>query len=471
MIFGALAAAVIFIGISMTDTKESQSLQTLAQEKPKDGSVFGTSSIINDISNQEATEMVDQMAQSYERNKENLRREKLDMDRRNEAITKRMGSLEQKLFEQNQQMTALMRGEGSVSPRKMPTNNSSQVAKAKQSNPNELGGQRYSNSITPTQSQIITPGPTAGSPIIRTVTQRSVRTLRNGEFTQQALKINTITSRGSGERVEPVRPELRAPLDKWEEEGQELFTLSMGSIISGTLLNGVAAPTSSDRKDNPMPVLMRIKREAIMPNGFSLDIIDCHMLGSAIGDLSQSRALIRAESIACNTHTGEAIEQRIVAYAVDSSDGMAGVSGDVVFKSGALIANSMKANFISAFANAFSPNKVQSLNTAPNATELWQTQNLDRAAGAGIGKGIGGAADRIAEYYMTLAEEAHPVIELLPGIEVDFIVQKGMTLRLGGREAPYTNNKMNARDSSSPLTLRSDQEGTPPIPSVNISLN
>jgi conjugal transfer pilus assembly protein TraB len=222
-----------------------------------------------------------------------------------------------------------------------------------------------------------------------------------------------------------------------------------------------------------MPVLMRIKREAIMPNGYSLDIVDCHMLGSAIGDLSQSRVLIRAEAIACNTHTGEAIEKRINAYAVDSSDGLAGIQGDVVFKSGAMIANSMKAEFLGGFASALSPQSVQSLNTSPSATQLWQTQNIDQAVGAGLGQGLSGASNRIAEYYMNLAEEAHPVIELIPGIEVDFIVQAGMTLNLRGREKPYTNNKMGERTGfyNSGGRNQVDIPDIPDIPSVSINLN
>ena len=207
-----------------------------------------------------------------------------------------------------------------------------------------------------------------------------------------------------------------------------------------------------------------------MPNDYTLDIVDCHMLGSAIGDLSQSRVLIRAEAISCNTHTGESIEKRINAYAVDSSDGLAGVQGEVVFKAGAMLANSMKAEFLSGFANAFSPNRVQSLNTSPSASQLWQTQNLDRAAGAGIGEGFSGAAERIAQYYMDLAEGAHPVIELIPGIEVDFIVQAGMTLNLGGREKPYTNNRMDKQGSFFSEPSSESAPSTPPIPNVSISL-
>jgi conjugal transfer pilus assembly protein TraB len=464
-IIAIIVALAAFIGMSMVEDSPSAPPEAFQKEDAQESSVFGSINTINQVAESEASDMVDQMAQDYERRTDAMRRQQSEVERKNTEYMKNMVSLEKRLFEQEKQLQALAKGEGTISPRRTPLQNNATPLPTQSAANNAV----YGTQINPNQRQMITSGPLPGSPIIRTVTQRSIRTLRDGEITSQNVAIHDIFG---ADRIDPIRPEFREPLQKVEEEGTELFTLSMGSIISGTLLNGVAAPTASDRKDNPMPVLMRIKREAIMPNNYSLDIIDCHMLGSAIGDLSQSRVLIRAEAISCNTHTGEAIEKRINAYAVDSSDGLAGVQGDVVFKSGAMIANSMKANFISSFANAFSPNRVQSLNTTPSATQLWQTQNLDRAAGAGIGQGISGAADRIAQYYMDLAEGAHPIIELIPGIEVDFVVQAGMTLNLGGREKPYTNNRMDNKNNGFFSASTSDSKPkTPSVPNVSISLN
>jgi conjugal transfer pilus assembly protein TraB len=459
-VFGVMGLLIVFIGLSMTDEKEVEAVLNKDPE-PQQGSFFGISANSAKLSQEEASDMVSMVTDDFDKRERQRRATEEEMRRENRQLANRMAEQERVNNEMRLQLEALAKGQGTVQTRRTPTQ-AQQRANPQNQPPAQtqqsMEDARLANS---NQTQIITRGTSANSPIIRTVTQRAITTIKDGEVTQQNVELNTINGRGSSGRVQPFSPDYREPLQKFEEEGLELFTLSMGSIISGTLLNGVAAPTSSDSKGDPMPVLMRIKQEAIMPNSFTLDIIDCHMLGSAIGDLGSSRVLIRAEAISCNTHTGEAIEKRIMAYAVDSSDGMAGIEGDVVFKSGAMIANSLKAEFISGFADAFSPQQVQALNTSPSATTLWQTQNIDRAAGAGIGKGFSGAADRIAEYYLTLAEQAHPVIELVPGIEVDFIVQKGMTLRLGGREAPYTNNRMEGNNSLS-------ANGFQP-PSVNVS--
>ena len=66
---------------------------------------------------------------------------------------------------------------------------------------------------------------------------------------------------------------------------------------------------------------------------------------------------------------------------------------------------------------------------------------------------------------MSMAEASHPVIELVPGIEVDFIVQRGMSLRLGGRQAPFTGNRMGERDNAGNIV--NDRTGT----SVNVTVH
>ncbi len=45
-------------------------------------------------------------------------------------------------------------------------------------------------------------------------------------------------------------------------------------------------------------------------------------------------------------------------------------------------------------------------------------------------EGASSAMERVASYYLAIAEAMWPVIEIPAGIEVDFLVQKGMTLQL-----------------------------------------
>lgn len=297
-------------------------------------------------------------------------------------------------------------------------------------------------------TQIVTPEPLSfDNDVIRTITQRRITEVKeNGKIeVRQAdnltLSGNTIEMSGVGTDApeESTNPRVN-DTDKGE------FTLAMGSIISGTLLNGVAAPTGVNSSSSPMPVLMRIKREALMPNAFTLDIRECHMIGEAVGSLADERVQIRAVGISCITEDGQAIEKSLTAYAVSSSDGMAGIRGEVVSRSKKMILNTMIAGGFSGFADAAAPNQVSSINTSPTVDALWQSQNLDSYAGAGIMQGASNSLSKLADYYMSMVEQMFPVIELIPGLQVDFIVQRGMTLNLdpNNRQGTQTNSPVSS---------------------------
>ena len=273
-----------------------------------------------------------------------------------------------------------------------------------------------------------------GNNIIRTVTQRQISEMRkSGEVEIKDTGVTTIEDQNKIKLREQVAE--RKAIDKAEELNkkniQNKFTLVQGSIVTAVALNGVAAPTGANAASEPMPVMFRIKKEAIMPNYFSLDVRECHILGSASGRLRDKRVYIRTDSISCITNDGIAIEEPMKAVATSRGDGLLGIPGTVVFTGQELLENTMYAGLLSGFADAAKPQRVQSLNTDPSAEALWQGAALDRYAFAGIGEGVSKAGDTLAQFYMQLANQVSPVIELLPGIEVDFIVTGSTTFNLG----------------------------------------
>lgn len=281
------------------------------------------------------------------------------------------------------------------------------------------------------QTEIVTESPLIEGNVIRTITQRSVREVeQSGKVSVRDIEVQRLTAETQqiDDQTAVAKARNREPNPRVGSNGE--FTLTMGSIISGTLINGVAAPTKVGSQENPVPVLMRVKRDAIMPNYHTLDIKECFLLADAIGEMASERVLIRANGLSCITEDGQAIEKNLTAYAVSSADGMTGIRGTMIERSGKALANTMMAGFLSGFADAAAPQQINTLNTTPTATSAWQSQNLDRYAGAGMMKGASNAMERIASYYMAIAEAMWPVIELPAGVEVDFIVQKGMTLQL-----------------------------------------
>ena len=100
-------------------------------------------------------------------------------------------------------------------------------------------------------------------------------------------------------------------------------------------------------------------------------------------------------------------------------------------KNGNLLAGSMAAGFMSGISEAVAPTRSNSLNTSPGGQDLWQSVDIGSVSAAGAFQGSANAMDRLAEYYIALAEQIHPVIEISPGRSVTFAVLSGTSLKLG----------------------------------------
>lgn len=212
----------------------------------------------------------------------------------------------------------------------------------------------------------------------------------------------------------------------------EVF-IPAGSILTGVLLNGLDAPTGKKAKKEPMPVLFRIKKEAILPNRFHADVRECFLLAAGFGDLSAERAYFRGETFSCVRQDGGVIEVPMNAYAT-GEDGKNGVRGRVVSKQGALLAQSMMAGFLRGFSDAFGRNQIPVLMTGGlgslAGSTPFQSAFSSQSMEGGALKGAGYAMERLSHFYMDMAEEIYPVIEVDATRQVNFIVQKGTALKL-----------------------------------------
>ncbi|EEX1006493.1 conjugal transfer protein TraB [Escherichia coli] len=277
--------------------------------------------------------------------------------------------------------------------------------------------------------------PVRNSPM-RTITQNSIKTngtdgviqvtpisenrIREGREVMAGNNAPTRTIRGDG--TTPVDSKARHAARK-----DEMF-LPATSIITGVLITGLEAPTSMSSKSEPMPVTMRIKKDIIMPNNYTMDLRDCNLLGSAVGDLASQRAYIRATSISCVNSKGKAFDVKLEAYAVSENDGKNGIRGNLISRNGNAIAGSAVAGGLSALASSMSPSKVSSLNIDPNSKAEYESPDFGAlGALAGAGAATGGL-NRLVDYYTSIAEQQWPVVEISPGRPITFVVQSGTTI-------------------------------------------
>lgn len=226
------------------------------------------------------------------------------------------------------------------------------------------------------------------------------------------------------------------------------------SFTRGTLLGGLDAPTGGQSQSNPHPVLIRLSDNTVLPNRFRAEYRDCFVVAAGYGDISSERAYLRTESLSCVRADGEALEVRIQG-SIYGEDGKVGMRGRLVTKQGQMLANALLAGVVAGIGQGVASS---STNVSTSALGAIATTNGTDAYRAGLGTGVGRALDRLAQYYIKLAENTFPVIEIDAGREIDVVITRGVKV-----DPPMSTNLAShdrARPRSAPRRLEASDDDT-----------
>jgi conjugal transfer pilus assembly protein TraB len=228
---------------------------------------------------------------------------------------------------------------------------------------------------------------------------------------------------------------------------QNLDTFLPVSFTRGILLGGLDAPTGGQSQTNPHPVLIRLSDNSVLPNRFRAEYRECFVIGAGYGDISSERAYLRTESLSCVKQDGTALEVKIQG-SVFGEDGKVGMRGRLITKQGQMLANALLAGVVSGIGQGISTSNTTYSTSALGS--IASTSGSD-ALKSGVGTGVGKALDRLAQYYIKLAEQTFPIIEIDAGREIDVVLTKGVRI-----DAPEP-----AKSSPTALPSRSDPRADP----------
>lgn len=218
----------------------------------------------------------------------------------------------------------------------------------------------------------------------------------------------------------------KAPLQSQEAETTKTFHLPTGTIMSGRLLMGVNAPTLDAGANNPHPMLMEVTDLGILPNEFQLDVQACFVTGEGVGSISSERVDVRLLRMSCVREDHEAVDVVIKGVAVDS-DGVGGISGNVVWKEKALLMRALAAGTVQGISQAFQPFS-RGFTISRNAQDAFNFPDPRQAGLAGIAGGVGQAAEELTRFYTGILRQIVPVIEVKPGRKINMVVTEGREL-------------------------------------------
>ncbi len=224
------------------------------------------------------------------------------------------------------------------------------------------------------------------------------------------------------------------------------------SFTRGTLLGGLDAPTGGQSQSNPHPVLIRLSDNSVLPNRFRGEYRDCFVVAAGYGDISSERAYLRTENLSCVRADGAALEVKIQG-SVYGEDGKVGMRGRLVTKQGQMLANALLAGVVSGIGSGLA---TSSTSYSTSALGTIATASGADAYKAGLGTGVGKALDRLAQYYIKLAENTFPVIEVDAGREIDVVITKGVRIDVPMAAAADRNTRADAAPAERYLEVSDD---------------
>jgi conjugal transfer pilus assembly protein TraB len=206
------------------------------------------------------------------------------------------------------------------------------------------------------------------------------------------------------------------------------------SFMEATLLSGLDAPTAGAAKGNPVPVLIRVKAPAVLPNDIKAELTGCFVIADGKGNLATERAELTLVSISCLDRKGKAlIDQKLKGFVVDG-DGKIGLRGRIVAKFGSLVARSMLAGFLVGAGDAF---KAAATTSSISPLGTTQTLNTNQIGMAAAGNGLSEGFKEIQKFYMELAEATMPIVEIGPTKRITLVVSEGTNLEIKKLKGEY----------------------------------
>jgi len=199
------------------------------------------------------------------------------------------------------------------------------------------------------------------------------------------------------------------------------------SFVSGYTLGGIVTSTGiNTASENATPVVIRLSSKGNLPKNINVDISKCRIQGSSYGDLSSERVIIRAEKLICIDPKTELVTTSDVIGVVHGDDGMNGIKGKVIATSNRHIKNAFIGSMLSGLAS--SSKGVEGLTLTSLGAVNTKRQGFKDLAGRGLLNGGSNAGEKIADYYLRLAEQMSPVLTVPGGVKVDVIFTKGFFL-------------------------------------------
>lgn len=219
---------------------------------------------------------------------------------------------------------------------------------------------------------------------------------------------------------------LLSELENLRLNKENSFHLMTG-LSQAYMLTGAYAPAFDSGQEEPLPVLLQAEGDILIANDDTQTIDKCLLIGSAKGNMNSQTADIRLVKISCSLGEGtKKIEGSISGWVI-GENGIPGVQGELLHKNGAWLSKTFVSGFLQTFSSALGSTDTTEItiggtsnnNSVPIGTSV--SNNAKSAAAGGLSTVFG----KLGDYYLKMAEQIFPVIEVKGGRTVNILLKGG----------------------------------------------
>jgi len=234
-----------------------------------------------------------------------------------------------------------------------------------------------------------------------------------------------------------------------------------GTFCRAVILGGADANAGVNGQSNTTPINFKILDHCHLPNGKRSKLKGAFVTAAVFGDISSERGEIKLDRLSFIHGNGEILDISVEGTAFDVG-GKAGIRGIPVLKNGKIVQMAGTSGLFSGLGDAAkSYAETQSVSALGSTTTL----NPAKVPLYGAGSGLNTAFAKVSDYYIKLADQYHPIVELRPGAVVDLLFLKGFSLD-PKKAAPETAKKETTQSIASNILdqARVAIEATPDMP-------
>lgn len=196
-----------------------------------------------------------------------------------------------------------------------------------------------------------------------------------------------------------------------------------GTFVTAVVTGGADANAGVLGQGDTAPMVFQTVNAGILPNGQPSTLGNCTLTASVYGDVSASRGVVRTQRLSCVRPSGDILDLPVKGTAFNF--GRNGIRGTTILKNGKIIEMAGISGLLTGLGET---GKALSQTTSTSALGTTQTLKSQDAALNLLGNASTSVGAKLANYYIKLAEQYHPIVEINPGALVNIVFLEGFPL-------------------------------------------